>query len=146
MVRSLFTIASLAVLLPSAFAYPRSLPELLKRKPGDSWVDENCPDKYVQQCTPETIQTRKSFDSMPNWERKAYTDAVLCLMDQPSQLDPTLYPAAINRFFDYAVIHVNRTSQVHIGQLLKFSISKKMLTRNSRWLLPDLASLLSASI
>lgn len=51
---------------------------------------------------------------MPTWERKAYTDAVLCLMDQPSQLDPTLYPAAINRFLDYAVVHVNRTSQVHI--------------------------------
>lgn len=54
---------------------------------------------------------------MPDWERKAYTDAVLCLMDQPSQLDPVLYPAAINRFLDYAVVHVNRTSQVHIGKL-----------------------------
>jgi tyrosinase len=51
---------------------------------------------------------------MADWERKAYTDAVLCLMDQPSGLDQTLYPAATNRFFDYAVIHVNRTSQVHI--------------------------------
>ena len=145
MVRSLFTIASLAALLPSAFAYPRSLPELLERKPGDSWVDSNCPEKY-EQCTPETIRTRKSFDSMPNWERKAYTDAVLCLMDQPSQLDPTLYPAAINRYFDYAVVHVNRTSQVHIGQLFKFSIFKKMLTMNSRWLLPDMAPLLSTSL
>ena len=52
---------------------------------------------------------------MQNWERKAYTDAVKCLMEQPSQLDPTQYPAAINRYFDYAVIHVGRTAQVHIS-------------------------------
>lgn len=46
--------------------------------------------------------------------RKAYTGAVQCLMDQPSQLNQTLYPAAINRFFDYAVIHVNHTKVVHL--------------------------------
>lgn len=119
MVRSLFTIASLAAaLLPTAYAYPRSLPELLERKPGTSWTDDNCPEKYTQPCTSENIRTRKAFDTMPNWERKAYTDAVLCLMDQPSQLDPVQYPAAVNRFLDYAVVHVNRTSQVHIGELL----------------------------
>jgi tyrosinase len=115
MVRSLFTIASLAaVLLPSAFAYPRNLPELLEKRDWRSWTDENCPEKY-QQCTPETIKTRVSFDTMAPWERQAYTDAVLCLMEQPSQLDPVQYPAAINRYLDYAVIHVNRTSQVHIS-------------------------------
>lgn len=47
-------------------------------------------------------------------ERKAYTDAINCLRDQPSQLNPTQYPAAINRFFDYAVIHVNKTRVVHL--------------------------------
>ncbi|RMZ78954.1 hypothetical protein DV737_g3722, partial [Chaetothyriales sp. CBS 132003] len=48
-------------------------------------------------------------------ERKAYTDAVKCLMTKPSQLDQTLYPAATNRFLDYAVVHVNRTRQVHLS-------------------------------
>lgn len=117
MVRLSFAAASLAaLLLPSAFAYPRSLPELLEKRDPSSWVDDNCPGKYQEPCTSENIRTRQAWDTMPTWERKAYTDAVLCLMDQPSQLDPTLYPAAINRFLDYAVVHVNRTSQVHIGK------------------------------
>ena len=81
---------------------------------GSSWVEENHPGKY-KQCTPQNIKTRVAFDTMPDWERKAYTDAVLCLMHQPSQLDQAQYPSAINRYFDYAVIHVNRTSQVHIS-------------------------------
>ena len=51
---------------------------------------------------------------MPPQDRKAYTDAVKCLMTKPSQLDQTLYPAATNRFMDYAVVHVNRTREVHL--------------------------------
>lgn len=47
-------------------------------------------------------------------ERKAYTDAINCLRLQPSKLDQTLYPAAINRYFDYAVVHVNKTRVVHL--------------------------------
>jgi tyrosinase len=35
-------------------------------------------------------------------------------MAQPSQLNPNLYPAATNRYLDYAVIHVNRTQYVHL--------------------------------
>lgn len=48
-------------------------------------------------------------------ERKAYTNAVKCLMSKPSQLDQTLYPAATNRYMDYAVIHVQRTRDVHLS-------------------------------
>lgn len=48
-------------------------------------------------------------------ERKDYTDAIKCLMTKPSQLDQTLYPAATNRYMDYAVIHVNRTRSVHLS-------------------------------
>jgi len=48
-------------------------------------------------------------------ERKAYTDAVNCLRSKPSQLDQTLYPGAINRFFDYAMVHVNETRNVHLN-------------------------------
>lgn len=67
------------------------------------------------QCTAETMQTRVSFDTMPTWERKEFTDAMKCIMAQPSQLDQSQYPAAINRYFDYAVTHVSRTQQVHIS-------------------------------
>lgn len=66
-------------------------------------------------CTEANIRIRQNFDSMAPGPRKAYTDAVLCLMDQPSQLDPVTYPAATNRFFDYAVIHVSHTKVVHLN-------------------------------
>ena len=65
-------------------------------------------------CTDDNIQVRKDFDSMEPAERKAYTDAINCMRSQPSNLDPTVYPAAINRYFDYAVTHVNRTRVVHL--------------------------------
>jgi tyrosinase len=67
------------------------------------------------ECTAENIRTRVDFASMEPCDRKAYTDAVRCLMEQPSQLDPTIYPAAINKYFDYAVVHVNRTALVHLS-------------------------------
>ncbi|KIY02238.1 uncharacterized protein Z520_02376 [Fonsecaea multimorphosa CBS 102226] len=65
-------------------------------------------------CTPDNIRTRVDFNGMAAADRKAYTDAVKCLMVQPSQLDPVQYPAAISRYMDYAVIHVNRTQYVHL--------------------------------
>jgi len=46
-------------------------------------------------------------------ERKAYVDAVKCMMDHPSHLDPDRYPGAVNRFFDYAAVHINHTLAVH---------------------------------
>lgn len=67
-----------------------------------------------QTCNADNVRTRVDFNSMAPSERKAYTDAVKCLMSGPSQLDSAEYPAAINRYMDYAVIHVNRTQSVHI--------------------------------
>ena len=81
----------------------------------DKWLGENCPGKYNQPCNDQNIKIRKDFNSMEPQERKAYTDAINCLRVQPSQLDQTIYPAAINRYFDYAVIHVNKTRTVHLN-------------------------------
>ncbi len=78
------------------------------RTPAPQWAD------WTQPCTAETIKTRVDFNNMAPIDRKAYTDAVKCLMAQPSQLDQSLYPAATNRYMDYAVIHVNRTQHVHL--------------------------------
>ncbi|KAJ9625468.1 hypothetical protein H2204_010330 [Knufia peltigerae] len=80
----------------------------------DSWNNERFPGKY-EACTDDNVKIRKDFDSMAPQERKAYTDAVKCIMAQPSQLDQTLYPAAINRYFDYAVVHTNLTEIVHLS-------------------------------
>lgn len=52
---------------------------------------------------------------MAPYDRKAYTDAVKCLMEQPSQLNSALYLGAINRIFDYSAIHINRTKTVHLN-------------------------------
>lgn len=80
----------------------------------DKWLENKWPGKY-QPCTDQNIKIRKDFNSMEPQERKAYTDAINCLRTQPSQLDPNVYPAAINRYFDYAVIHVNQTRVVHLN-------------------------------
>jgi len=65
-------------------------------------------------CTPDRMKTRYDFNKLAPAQRKAYTDAVKCLQSKPSNLDPVMYPAAVNRYMDYAVIHVNRTQYVHL--------------------------------
>ena len=98
-------IAAIGSLVTLAFAAPAST---ANRR--DGWNDWN-----GGVCTPDKVQTRVDFASMPPEERKAFTDAMKCVMAQPSQLDHATYPAAINKWFDYASIHVGRTNQVHIS-------------------------------
>lgn len=106
------TLAGLA--LPLITAAPAPSPWQVSTFPVvDNWLKNNHPGKY-EPCTKETITTRKDFDTMAPAERKAYTDAIKCIASKPSQLDQTLYPAATNRYMDYAVIHVNRTREVHL--------------------------------
>ena len=78
-------------------------------------MKDHLPGKHQHRCDDSTIKVRKDFQSVAAQDRKAYTDAVKCLMTKPSQLDQILYPAATNRFIDYAVIHVNRTREVHLS-------------------------------
>lgn len=67
------------------------------------------------ECTAENVATRVSFVSMPPEERKAYTDAINCIHDLPSNLDQNQNSAAVSRYQDYAVVHVQRTGQVHLS-------------------------------
>lgn len=46
-------------------------------------------------------------------ERKAYTDAVLCLMSKPSQTDPLVASGAKTRYDDFVVIHIQQTFEIH---------------------------------
>jgi len=97
----LFSCAAAAVLLAQqVIAAPASM-----RRSGDGYGS----------CSAEHVCTRVSFDSMPPEERKAYTDAINCIHSQPSNLDPAQFPAAINKYQDYAVVHVERTGQVHLS-------------------------------
>ena len=41
---------------------------------------------------------------MAKSERKAYTDAVLCLQSKPSQMDPTVYPGTKSRYDDFVAV------------------------------------------
>lgn len=81
------------------------LDQHFKEKRGHGWRPA---------CNNQTMRVRKDFDTMPPHERKAYTSAINCLRKQPSKLDQKLYPAATDRFMDYAVVHVNRTKLVHL--------------------------------
>lgn len=102
MVRSLLSFAAAAALVgQQVIAAPTSNAQ--EKRDWTNW------------CSPETEMTRVSFSSMAPADRKAYTDAINCIHSQPSKLDQSLYPAAVNRYQDYAVVHVNRTSQVHLS-------------------------------
>ena len=117
MINSLLSAAALALAaLPSLIAAaPTPQPWQYTDFPVvDAWLNNNRPGKY-QYCTEETIKIRRDFDLMEPAERQAYTDAVKCIASKPSQLNQTLYPAATNRYMDYAVTHVNRTRQVHLS-------------------------------
>lgn len=80
----------------------------------DQWIKDQCPGKWNYTCNDHNMKIRKDFSTMAPAERKAYTDAIKCLRSKPSQLDQTIYPAATDRYMDYAVTHVNRTKVVHL--------------------------------
>ena len=67
-------------------------------------------------CCANTTSTRVDFASMPPEDRQSYTNAIKCMMALPSGIDDiTTYPAAISRYFDYAVIHVFFSQNIHIS-------------------------------
>ncbi|KAK5058619.1 hypothetical protein LTR84_010882 [Exophiala bonariae] len=117
MVNAVTSFATVALsLLPSlinAIPTPNPWGETTYFPVVDQWLQDNHPGKWPK-CTEDKIKIRKDFGAMQQDERKAYTDAIKCIASKPSQLDQTLYPAAINRYFDYAVTHVNRTKVVHL--------------------------------
>jgi len=51
--------------------------------------------------------------SLSNTERKAYTDAVLCLQSKKSKTPSSLIPGAKSRFDDWVGTHINQTLNIH---------------------------------
>ncbi|ETS84442.1 hypothetical protein PFICI_02467 [Pestalotiopsis fici W106-1] len=72
---------------------------------------------YPAECTEENIQVRREWSSLALEDRKAYIDAVQCLMDKPSQLDPTVYPGAKSRHADFIATHINYTFTIHLDAI-----------------------------
>jgi tyrosinase len=51
--------------------------------------------------------------SLSQSDRKAYTDAVLCLMSKPSKTNPVAVPGARSRYDDFLWVHINQTLTIH---------------------------------
>lgn len=65
-------------------------------------------------CDPGQVVTRKEWGDLPPADRKAYTDAVLCLQAKPSQLSHGLYNTT-SRYEDFTVVHINQTRLIHFN-------------------------------
>ncbi|KAK4182839.1 hypothetical protein QBC35DRAFT_518606 [Podospora australis] len=63
-------------------------------------------------CTLETAVRRKEWSDLTVAQRKAYTDAVLCLQSKPAKTTSSA-PGAKSRFDDYIVVHIQQTPRNH---------------------------------
>lgn len=50
---------------------------------------------------------------LSNSEKKAYTDAVICLQSKPAKTNPALAPGAKTRYDDFVAVHINNTLTIH---------------------------------
>ncbi|TAQ89355.1 hypothetical protein B7494_g2355 [Chlorociboria aeruginascens] len=64
-------------------------------------------------CSWSNVAIRREWTALSTTERKAYTDAVLCLMSKPAQSDPVLMPGAKTRYDDFVGLHINSTIFIH---------------------------------
>ncbi|KAK4670793.1 hypothetical protein QC764_603730 [Podospora pseudoanserina] len=64
-------------------------------------------------CTLENVAIRREWGSLSAANRQAYTNAVRCLMEHPSLLDPLEVPGAKTRFDDFVAVHINQTFSIH---------------------------------
>ncbi|KAL2268832.1 hypothetical protein VTJ83DRAFT_3678 [Remersonia thermophila] len=64
-------------------------------------------------CTKEKLQVRREWGDLSAGERKAYINAMLCMMSKPSKLDQTRYPGSKTRYDDFVVVHMNQTMTIH---------------------------------
>ena len=64
---------------------------------------------------------------MPKPDRKAYLDAVVCLLNKPSKLDSKQFPGAKSRYDDFVVVHMNQTLTIH-GTVSYLAVMAQNLT------------------
>ncbi|KAK1758804.1 hypothetical protein QBC47DRAFT_314606 [Echria macrotheca] len=79
---------------------------------ADSEAEEN-PEKrgLLSGCTLSKLQVRREWSTLTKSERKAYTDAVLCLQSKPARTAGV--PGAKSRFDDFVAVHINQTMEIH---------------------------------
>jgi tyrosinase len=64
-------------------------------------------------CNINNVAVRREWGALSNPERKAYTDAVLCLQKKQSKTPASLIPGAKSRFDDWVGTHINQTTTIH---------------------------------
>ncbi|GKT43350.1 tyrosinase-like protein orsC [Colletotrichum spaethianum] len=64
-------------------------------------------------CNLSNVAVRREWGDLANAERKAYTDAVLCLQAKPNKTPASLIPGARSRFDDWIGAHINQTLTIH---------------------------------
>lgn len=66
-------------------------------------------------CTKDKLLIRKEWGALSNPERKAYTDAVLCLTKKDNKTPRSEVPGARNRHDDFVVTHMKATPFIHFA-------------------------------
>ncbi|KAH8732980.1 hypothetical protein GQ44DRAFT_13967 [Phaeosphaeriaceae sp. PMI808] len=64
-------------------------------------------------CNIYTVAIRREWGTLSKPERKAYTDAVLCLQSKTAKTPSSLIPGAKSRFDDWVGTHVLQTPNIH---------------------------------
>jgi hypothetical protein len=64
-------------------------------------------------CNLFNVAVRREWGTLSNTERKAYTDAVVCLQKKQAKTPSELIPGAKSRYDDWVGTHVNQTQTIH---------------------------------
>ncbi|KAG5930873.1 hypothetical protein E4U60_006720 [Claviceps pazoutovae] len=64
-------------------------------------------------CTPDNIVIRKEWGNLSLRSRREYIDAVKCLHELPSKIDPKLAPGARSRYDDFEATHIRLAAKIH---------------------------------
>ncbi|KAH6647763.1 hypothetical protein BKA67DRAFT_594678 [Truncatella angustata] len=69
--------------------------------------------KRSSTCTKDKLVVRKPWGSLSKKDRKAYTDAVICLQSLPAKTPIKLVPGVRSRYDDFLAAHINQTLAIH---------------------------------
>lgn len=64
-------------------------------------------------CNIFNVAVRREWGALSKSERKAYTDAVLCLQSKKANTPASILPGAKSRFDDWVGTHINQTMTIH---------------------------------
>ncbi|KAM7210980.1 hypothetical protein V8F06_013636 [Rhypophila decipiens] len=78
-------------------------------------ADDASPEKrsLFGTCTLSKLRIRREWSTLTKSERKAYTDAVLCLQSKPATWPAAQGPGVKSRFDDFVAVHINQTMEIH---------------------------------